>query len=1225
MAVVVCSTCGAESAAGKRFCADCGAALGLACPSCGAEVAPAHRFCADCGTPLTAESTASRPESGHSAAPVEPATGAGSDNDQPVAERRMCSVLFVDLVGFTTASETRDPEEVRELLSGYFDLARSVASRYGGTIEKFIGDAVMAVWGTPVATELDAERAVRAAFDLVDGVGQLGAESGVPGLAARAGVLTGEVAVTIGATNQGMVAGDAVNTAARIQAAAEPGTVFVDAATRRLTGNTIAYTDKGHHLLKGKAEPEQLWRAAHVMTGTGGNQRVDGLEAPLVGRNAELRSIREMFLASAERRQPRLVLVTGPAGVGKSRLGWEFEKYVDGLADTVLWHRGRCLSYGQGMVYWALAEVVRQRFQIAEDDPPEVAAARFAAGLSRWLPEPAERDFIAPRLGRLIGVPTTGDSGAALNRDELFAGWRRFFERLAADAPVAILIEDLHNAASDLLDFLDHLIDWARDLPIFVLAFGRPELDDVRPGFGSGRNRATIALDPLDAVSMDAIADALVPGMPVEARHRIVDRAEGIPLYAVESIRALIDRGVIQGGADEGYRLVGGTRALSRFTVPESLRALLAARLDALDPTARRVVGDASVLGASFPAEAVVAVSGLAETEVAAVLADLLHREVFVISADPLSPQRGNYGFAQEMLRQVAYDTLSRRDRKARHLAVARHLRASFPGDGEEVIDAVARHYADALDAAPDDPDADELRGLLAATLIRAGERSTRTGAPARAAESLAAASDLLAASDPARAAQLLLDASHAIGLTGDTEAAVRMAEQGGALAASAGQERLAATAMVAKGQALRRQGRHTEARTVLTEALTVLRQQPAGDTLDAVEALASLEIFAGGFANARPLYTEVFDLANQLGSDDHTYSRLLSGQAIMYEVLGQRRLSQLYFRESIRLGEEAGATYDVALALLNLGNSLLTHDPRASLDASRRARALAVDLGGSYLGAYAVLNVALAQLMLDEWDAAEETLRDQMLLQSGESAGACVRAQLRAMRGDAEGARAELAGLDEAFVASEDPQDVSAQLTANALALAVEGDPEAALAKARECVGLIGTSLGFAGDDGRYIWPFAARLAHELGRFEVEAELLAEYEKQPLGAVAPLQVAEAELIRARLAAAKGDPEAGARFETAIAMMRQASPRYHLAWGLLDHAEHLLDGAADADVSGLVEESLQIATSLSCTPLAARAERVEARRASSGPGAATGGISPEDPARVPVAEESQVC
>jgi class 3 adenylate cyclase len=403
----------------------------------------------------------------------------------PVAERRVCSVLFCDLVGFTPLSESRDPEAVRELLSEYFTTARTVIGRYGGVVEKFIGDAVMAVWGTPRATEGDAERAARAGLDLVAAVTALGGTAGAPGLAARAGIVTGEVAVTLGAAGEGMVAGDVVNTAARVQAAAEPGQVLVDGATQRLAGRAVGFADAGEHAVKGKAEPLRLWQATRVLAGIGGSQRIDGLEAPLTGRDAELRTIRDLFHASTERKVPRLVLVSGPTGVGKSRLGWEFWKYLDGLAETVWWHRGRCLAYGDGVAFWALAEIVRQRLGIAEDDSAGTAAAKLAGGLDKLVSDPGERAYIGARLGRLLGVAADGDDGAPLAREELFAGWRLFFERLAAQRPVVMLVEDAQYADAGLLDFLGQLIDWSRDLPVYLLVLARPELPRGWPGAGS--------------------------------------------------------------------------------------------------------------------------------------------------------------------------------------------------------------------------------------------------------------------------------------------------------------------------------------------------------------------------------------------------------------------------------------------------------------------------------------------------------------------------------------------------------------------------------------------------------------------------------------------------------------------------------------------------------------------------------------------------------------------
>jgi class 3 adenylate cyclase len=330
------------------------------------------------------------------------------------------SVLFVDLVGFTTLSERRDPEDVRELLSRYFDTARRLVERYGGVVEKFIGDAVMAVWGTPTAQEDDAERAVRAALDLVEAVAVLGSEVGADELAARAGVLTGGAAVTLGAEGQGMVAGDLVNTAARIQAAAAPGTVLVGEATRRASEAAVVYAEAGAHQLKGKAEPVPLWRAERVVAGRGGSLRAAGLEAPFTGRERELRLVKELFHATGEERRARLVSVEGVGGIGKSRLAWEFEKYIDGLLEDVWWHRGRCLAYGEGIAYWALAEMVRMRAEIVEAEPPGTAMAKLAAAVDEHVADPEEHRWILPRLAHLLGL----EELAATERDDLFSAWR---------------------------------------------------------------------------------------------------------------------------------------------------------------------------------------------------------------------------------------------------------------------------------------------------------------------------------------------------------------------------------------------------------------------------------------------------------------------------------------------------------------------------------------------------------------------------------------------------------------------------------------------------------------------------------------------------------------------------------------------------------------------------------------------------------------------------------
>lgn len=534
--MIDCSTCGSQNPPTSKFCGSCGTPVVVGCPMCHAPITPGQRFCIDCGAALAE----------HSA----------SNQVAPLAERRVCSVLFADLVGFTPLAETMDAEQVREMLTRYFEVARTIVVRYGGVVEKFVGDAVMAVWGTPVAAEGDAERAVRAGLDLAATITATETTAGDLKLSVRAGVTTGEVAVTIGAAGQGMAAGDVVNTAARIQARATPGTVWVDDTTKRLAAAAIDFHDSGRHQLKGKSEAVALWRAGRVRSGLGGVQRVDGLEAPMTGRDVEMRTVKDLFHATTERNTARLVLISGAAGVGKSRLGWEFEKYIDGLVDVVLWHRGRCLSYGDGIAFWALAEIVRQRFAIAEDDALEVAAQKLVAGLAQYLPDAAERSYVGLRLAQLLGVDYPGNGEALLGYEELFAGWRLFFQRLAEVSPVVLLIEDAQHADPALLDFLDHLIDWTRNAAIYILVFARPELLEAQPTWGRGNNRSLVTLDPLDLRSMQRLLEAMVPGMPAAAMASIAAQAQGNALFAVETVRSLIDRDIVV--PIEGvYRLVG--------------------------------------------------------------------------------------------------------------------------------------------------------------------------------------------------------------------------------------------------------------------------------------------------------------------------------------------------------------------------------------------------------------------------------------------------------------------------------------------------------------------------------------------------------------------------------------------------------------------------------------------------------------------------------------------
>jgi len=1201
-----CGSCGSENSDRDRFCGECGAALALACRSCGEPYRAGRRFCGQCGAALSDETASVDAASGEPAVPptavdtgVVDTGGAGESASagrtvtpdristigravasravatEPVSERRVCAVLFADLVGFTVMAESKDPEDVREALSHYFEVCRSVIGRYGGVVEKFIGDAVMAVWGSPKATEQDAERAVRAALELVDAVEALGGELGAT-LLARAGIVTGEVAVTLGARGEGMVAGDAVNTASRIQSLAPPGAVFVDVATAKLADSAIAFEDEGSHELKGKAVAEHLLRAVRVLSGVGGAQRSDGLEAPLTGREPEFRALKELFHSCVDRRSPRLVVVEGPAGVGKSRLGWEFEKYTDGLADTVLWHRGRCLSYGEGVAFWALAEIVRQRFGIAEEDPTGVAEARLAEGLVRFVADPVERGYIGVRLSRLLGVvypaEAPGASDPELTQDELYSGWRLFFERLAEVAPVTLLVENAHLADDGLLGFFAHLLDWTRNLPIFVLLFARPGRDAIDAGYGVGRNRSTLSLDPLDDASMRALIEALVPGMPAAVCRSITEKAEGLPLFAVETIRSLVDRGVVVRGQDGGFELSGEPGELS---VPRSLRSLLTARLDALPPDARRITSAACVLGSSFSKETLAAVTGAAAGTVAEALQELVRRDVLAISADPLSPERGSYRFLQEMLRQVAYDTLSKRDRKSLHLAVAASLRAAFANDGEEIAEVIARHYLDARAASPAAEDAGALVAEALSFLRRAAERADRAGAPARAAEIYAEAAGIAPAED---APALRERSAYAWYSHGDFDSALALAGRALEGHRAAGDERGAARVRSFQGRVLWFVDRTPQAREALTEAVGVLRAEPDEDTVSAIRRLAMLELFAGNLEEAERLLAEALELAQSIGIDDTEVARLFDSKG--HAALFANRLIEaaVYYEAAAAAAERAGNVASLLAIQHNLSDFLARTDPSRAAEVARSAAEHARRTGRRPGLGLATANLAVALIELGEWDEAERELTSAIEVDEVDDPDVhrlvgC----LAGLRGDAVGTAAALDRLG-ASRGSDLPQTRASVGFLEALAAYARGEREEALAVALEVLELR-QQIGIGHESQRWGWPLAARIARSLGDASSVRRLLEVLDPYPAGHLPPVLRAERQLVAALREADDGDPAALAAVAEAVAALRRLRNPYQLAHALVDQGE-LLAAAHDPGADAAFEEALDIATTL---------------------------------------------
>ena len=854
---------------------------------------------------------------------------------EAATERRLVTVLFADVVGFTTLSEARDSEHVRALLSRYFDVCRRLIELYGGVVEKFIGDAVMAVWGAHNATEDDAERAVRAALDLVAAVSALGDEIGVPDLRVRAGVLTGEATVTVGAIGEGMVAGDVVNSAARVQALAEPGRVLVGDSTRRATEPTVVFEDAGEHELKGKIGLHRLWRAVRVVSGARGSLKSEGLEAPFVGRERELRQIKDLFHACADERRAHLVSVTGIAGIGKSRLVWEFYKYFDGLAQVVYWHRGRCPSYGEGVTYWALADMVRMRCRISEDDPSDTALAKLADVLDTHFQDADERAFVEPRVAHLLGM----EGGARFEREDLFAAWRVFFERLADVYPTVLAFEDMQWADASLLDFIEHLLEWSRNSPLYVITAARPELVERRPTWGAGkRNFTSLYLEPLPEAAMRALLDGLVAGLPDALAGQILARSEGVPLYAVETVRMLLDRGhLVQQGSV--YRATGPVDTLE---VPETLHALIAARLDGLTPDERRVVQNGAVLGKTFTKGALAALADDDPALYDPVLAALVRKEVLSIQADPRSPEHGQYGFLQDLMRRVAYDTLSKRERRIRHLAAAAHLEAAA-ADDDELVEVLAAHYLDAFEAAPDADDADAVRGRARELFVRAAERAESLGAPGEAQRYFAQAAGL--AGDGRSRAGLLDRAGQMATRAGLAEEAQARFEEAIALYDAAGDTHAAARVTSRQAYLDERAGRHELAITRMQDALAVIgADEPDEDVALLTVRLGNALLFVGRIPQATELIERALEMGEALGVPE-ILIRGWSAKAILVAPR-RRREAEMLLRAAAALALEQGSSDRAATALGNLSDLAFGDDRyqdalgylEQSLDLARRA-----------------------------------------------------------------------------------------------------------------------------------------------------------------------------------------------------------------------------------------------------------------------------------------------
>ena len=1091
------------------------------------------------------------------------------------------SVLFADLTGFTSFSEGRDAEDVRETLSEYFDASRRIIASYGGRLEKFIGDAVMALWGAPIAHEDDAERAVRAGLDLAQAVTALGDRLGLV-LRVRVGVLTGEAAVELDAIDEGMVIGDAINTASRIQSVAEPGSVLVDDVTREVTERAIAYEDGGSHVVKGKTAPVHTWRALRVVAAVGGVERAD-LELPLVGRGAEMEDIKVAFDAVVESRAGlRLLSVIGDPGIGKSRLAWELKKYADGVAATVLWHHGQALSFGQGTGFSALAEMVRGRAQINVTEPTREQFVKLEALVHEVVAaaDPEGRQRVLRGLSRLLGLD---DGRQLIDLGELFSSWRLLFELLAERDPVVLLFEDLQWADQGLFDFIAHLCEWSSAARILVLVVSRPDerLD------GLTRLGKRIDLRPLTDADIETLVTAAVEGAPDDLLGGVREHAAGVPLFAVETLRMLADRGVmIAEGESQRYRVVGEVHELD---VPPSIHALVAARLDRLDDLERRVLRGGAVLGQRFGASAAAVVGGVGEANARLLLDGLVGKQFLTVDRDPRSQSRGSYAFVHRQVQRVALGTLSKRERKARHLAAVAYLSAQPDPDLWAIL---AEHMVSAYEAQPSAPDAGEIRQRALELTLDAADRAEAVGALNEAVALFARAATI--EPDEFRRASHFVRAARCAERYGDQEAiaaghyaaARELHEQAGRW-----REALGLRAKELYVDQWRRPA--SELTDPLREVYAALRGEQDAAFAGAAAWLASILYLDGTPEAAATIAAEAADVAEKAGANEELGVALNCHACALIELARPVEALPLFQAALETWERHAPGAVPAALGNVAITFAALGRFAEAAT-AGRQAIAAAERVASRVHLNLAALQLARALFSLGRWDEAVATVQEVAGDTAPANLGMVIGPPLlvNLYRGDLAGARTVIQEFDGEQAGSEAAFE-SDYRTLREVALAhLNGDP-------REAGAIIGRAQ--SGDYAEWpTWlPLAVDLLTQLPDDVPLRDAVGALRAEAVPTTSPMITGQAIRLEAVLSARSGDHMgAASRWSNAIALVARAGMVFDAAVLRLELFEHAPgDPGALAGWRGAVKTF----TDLRATPWLDRA-RLAAEGVASAPG-----------------------
>jgi len=854
------------------------------CRTCGHRNPQAAHYCAACGNALDAG-------------------GRGRE------ERKVVTILFCDLVEFTSRFDLADPEDVQDTLATYHARVRREIERFGGTVEKFIGDAVMAVYGAPVAHEDDAQRAVFSALRIPPVIQELNETNRDLPLAVRIGIETGVAVVSVGAerSEQGIAIGDVVNTASRLQGVAPIGGILVGEGTHRLTRDLFDYEPLDPVQVKGKAEALPVWvaKAAHSRFGAELHHRPS---TPFVGRQDELELLKHTFARAAREPSVQLVTLLGEPGVGKSRMIGELFSHLDDQPDLVAaWRQGRCLPYGEGVTYWALGQIVKAQAGILESDDAPTARAKLSASVEGLVEDGAEHEWLRARLAPLIGL--ADPQSDAVEQTESFSAWRRFLEAIASIRPLVIAIEDLHWAQPAMVEFVEHVLEWSTGFPMLIVCTARPEMLQRDPRWGGGmRNSVMVSLTPLsDEETLRLLDNVLAPDTGADVRALIAERAGGNPLFAEEFARMLDERSEPAGA---------GQAATLSINAPESLQAIIAARLDTLAAEQKSLVQDASVIGRVFWPSAVAAVGSTDLESVRAGLHELAHREL--VRPVRVSSMHGDteYAFAHALIRDVAYGQIPRLARVDKHVAAAQWIERMAAERLSDRAELLAHHYGQALELsrAAGSEAVDALGVSTRRALMMAGENAMTLDI-SRATACFDEVLALLPADHPERASALYFKAE-AVKDAGRYEEA----EQGYREAISAFRaigNRVGEGAGITKlANVLWERGALAESRERLAEAVTILESEPPGVDLATCFAFVAVgRIVSGSFTEAIDWCDRSLELATKL-EVGWLESRALSYRGVARCFLGDAGgLHDL--RRALGVAESHGSSREHALALL--------------------------------------------------------------------------------------------------------------------------------------------------------------------------------------------------------------------------------------------------------------------------------------------------------------------